>query len=122
MAARRASALSKPPKEGQDVMTDETPPTSEDRLEGEQPTPKQFLTIAETAEMLCVSSTVVYRFIRDGELRAVNFGRGQSRSCLRIRAEWIEEFISSREVTPPKKRRRSFKKPKDGVINFSKDW
>jgi excisionase family DNA binding protein len=58
-------------------------PTSEARL--------GFLTVAEVAEQLRVSSMTVYRLIRSGDLAALRIGRSY-----RLRPGDVDQFLSQR--------------------------
>jgi excisionase family DNA binding protein len=54
-----------------------------------QPVRARFLTVAEVADMLRVSSMTVYRLIKAGDLRAVRVGKSY-----RLREEDIDAFLS----------------------------
>jgi excisionase family DNA binding protein len=58
-------------------------PTSEARL--------GFLTVAEVAEQLRVSSMTVYRLIRSGDLAALRIGRSY-----RLRPADVDQFLARR--------------------------
>jgi excisionase family DNA binding protein len=58
-------------------------PTSEARL--------GFLTVAEVAEQLRVSSMTVYRLIRSGDLAALRIGRSY-----RLRPGDVDQFLARR--------------------------
>jgi excisionase family DNA binding protein len=50
----------------------------------------RLLTISETAKVLGVSRTTIYRFINDGKLKSVRVG------CrLRFRQQDIEDFVNA---------------------------
>ncbi len=51
----------------------------------------RFLTVAEVAELIRVSTMTVYRFIKAGELPAVRVGKSY-----RIREDDVDEFLASR--------------------------
>lgn len=51
----------------------------------------RFLTVAEVAEMMRVSTMTVYRLIKAGELASVRVGRSY-----RIREEDVDAYISRR--------------------------
>lgn len=54
--------------------------------EGE-PSPR-FLTVAEVAYLTRLSKATVYRFVRDGRIRAVRFGRSY-----RVTEAAVDEYI-----------------------------
>lgn len=56
------------------------------------------LSVAQAAEYAGVSSKTVYRAIEDGRLRATALGRS---AALRVRPEWIHDWIESNIYTPP---------------------
>jgi excisionase family DNA binding protein len=58
-------------------------PTSEARL--------GFLTVAEVAEQLRVSSMTVYRLIKSGELQSLRIGRSY-----RLRPADVDQFLARR--------------------------
>ena len=51
----------------------------------------RFLTVAEVAELIRVSTMTVYRLIKAGELPAVRVGKSY-----RIREDDVDEFLASR--------------------------
>lgn len=51
-----------------------------------------LLTVAQVAELLSVSESLVYRLASDGEIPSYRIGRG----ALRFRQEDIEAYLSSR--------------------------
>jgi excisionase family DNA binding protein len=51
----------------------------------------RFLTVAEVADLLRVSSMTVYRLIEAGELRALRVGKS-----FRIGEDDLEQFLGSR--------------------------
>lgn len=57
--------------------------------------PRQLLTLNETAELLAISRTGIYRLVRRGELSPVKIGQR-----LRFRPEHIEEFLRRQAVVP----------------------
>jgi excisionase family DNA binding protein len=57
-----------------------------------------LLTVAEVASELRISVRTVLGYIAAGELRAVGgIGRGRG---YRVRREWLDAFVRSREVAP----------------------
>ncbi|WP_369392467.1 helix-turn-helix domain-containing protein [Streptomyces sp. CG1] len=67
--------------------------------------PARLLSIPAVAAALDVDRRTVYRFIAAGELPVVDLRTGAGRSRVRVPAAGLEEFISSRAVTPPVSRR-----------------
>ena len=53
----------------------------------------KFLTVAEVASMMRVSTMTVYRLIKSGELPAVRVGKGY-----RIRESELQRFLEARSV------------------------
>lgn len=51
----------------------------------------RFLTVAEAADLMRVSSMTVYRFIKNGDLAAVRLGKS-----FRIREDDLDAFLASR--------------------------
>ena len=51
----------------------------------------RFLTVAEAADHMRVSTMTVYRFIKSGELAAVRLGKS-----FRIREDDLDAFLASR--------------------------
>ena len=51
----------------------------------------RFMTVAEVAELMRVSTMTVYRLIKAGDLAAVRVGKSY-----RIREEDVDRFLSSR--------------------------
>jgi excisionase family DNA binding protein len=51
----------------------------------------RFLTVAEVADLMRISTMTVYRFIKAGELSAVRVGKSY-----RIREDDLDAFIASR--------------------------
>ena len=90
--------------------------------EGLQQTTREWLTIAEAAERLRVSKDTVERLVAAGKLKAAEIatpkGRGM-RQRLRIRREWVDNFLLShvRLTSPPIEQRR--RRPKrDTDVDF----
>ena len=54
---------------------------------------KKLLTIQETAEVLNLGKTVVYKYINRMELKSVKIGKSR-----RVSIDAIEHFIRSKEV------------------------
>lgn len=82
--------------------------------------PQRFVTPTDLAKLLRVSPEKVRRWIRRGELKAVDLGIGSSRSCYRVKQEWLDEFLEARSVQPPAprvRRRREEKPPEGGPID-----
>lgn len=59
---------------------------------------QQYQTVREVAELLKVSEVTVRRWIKDGELRAINIGKGW-----RIGANDLETFLEGHETRPSEK-------------------
>jgi excisionase family DNA binding protein len=57
--------------------------------------PRRLLTLNETAELLVISRTGLYRLINAGELSPVRVGQR-----LRFRPEHLEDFLQRRSVLP----------------------
>lgn len=55
------------------------------------------LTVIETAAYVGVSTKTIYRAIEDGRLKAAALGRSAG---LRIRPEWIDEWIDGNLYSP----------------------
>ncbi|MBG02323.1 MAG: excisionase [Acidimicrobiaceae bacterium] len=53
--------------------------------------PARFMTVAEVADLMRVSSMTVYRLIKAGEIRAARVGKSY-----RIREDDVDQFLSSR--------------------------
>jgi excisionase family DNA binding protein len=67
--------------------------------------PARLLSIPAVATALDVDRRTVYRFIAAGDLPVVDLRTGPGRSRVRVPAAGLEEFITSRTVTPPMARR-----------------
>ncbi|MCZ0986441.1 helix-turn-helix domain-containing protein [Streptomyces diastatochromogenes] len=67
--------------------------------------PARLLSIPAVAAALDVDRRTVYRFIAAGDLPVVDLRTGPGRSRVRVPAAGLEEFISSRTVTPAMARR-----------------
>ncbi|MEU3072264.1 helix-turn-helix domain-containing protein [Streptomyces laurentii] len=65
----------------------------------------RLLSIPAVAAALDVDRRTVYRFIAAGELPVVDLRTGPGRSRVRVPAAGLDDFISSRAVTPPVPRR-----------------
>jgi excisionase family DNA binding protein len=52
----------------------------------------QLLTVAQVAELLAVSESLIYRLASDGEIPCYRIGKG----ALRFREEDIESYLASR--------------------------
>jgi excisionase family DNA binding protein len=61
-------------------------------MNDEQPSPR-FLTVAEVAYLTRLSKATVYRFVRDGRIRAVRFGRSY-----RVTEAAVDEYIDNAGV------------------------
>jgi excisionase family DNA binding protein len=57
----------------------------------------RFLTVAEVAEMMRVSSMTVYRMVHAGELPAVRFGRSYRIPESAV-AQWVQAGASDRSA------------------------
>ncbi len=75
----------------------------------------EWLTVDEVAGELKVSKAVVYRLIRNCELKAVNLARksadnggdedkrddkGASKGCYRVQRRWLKAYLDSKIVKP----------------------
>ena len=56
---------------------------------------KPLLTVEEVADFVQVSRHSVWRWIREGKLRAINLGK----RSYRIRQEDLEHFLEERTIT-----------------------
>jgi excisionase family DNA binding protein len=54
-----------------------------------------MLTVKQVAERLGVSVSLVYRLVEQGNLPSSKMG-----GCVRIRPEWVEEFIERNKKSP----------------------
>ncbi len=75
--------------------------------------PDPYVTTAEIARLLRVSSEKVLGWIRRGELTAVNVGNG-SGPRYRVSRDSLDAFLKSREVQPPPKHVRRKPQPPEG--------
>jgi excisionase family DNA binding protein len=57
--------------------------------------PQRLLTLTETAEVLAIPRTGIYRLVNAGELSPVRVGRR-----LRFRPEHLEEYLQRQSVVP----------------------
>lgn len=53
-------------------------------------------TVAEAADKLRISKSLIYAMVQEGKLPAVRFGRKGRRGCLRIREEDIERLTKTK--------------------------
>lgn len=60
------------------------------------------LSVAQAAEYVGVSAKTIYRAVEDGRLRASALGRS---TALRIRPEWIEQWIEEATYVPAERPR-----------------
>ena len=67
--------------------------------------PARLLSVPAVAAALDVDRRTVYRFIAAGDLPIVDLRTGTGRSRVRIPADGLEEFITSRSVASPRSRR-----------------
>ncbi|WP_030957979.1 helix-turn-helix domain-containing protein [Streptomyces sp. NRRL S-378] len=67
--------------------------------------PARLLSVPAVAAALDVDRRTVYRFIAAGELPVVDLRTGTGRSRVRIPADGLEEFITSRSAASPRTRR-----------------
>lgn len=56
---------------------------------------KNLLTLKQAAEILNVSESTVRRLVNDGELRSKQLGKNKSRKTVRIRQEWIDDYLDN---------------------------
>lgn len=83
---------------------------------------KTWLSPPQVAELLGVAHDKVLRFVREGELRAVDLSthRGK-RPRWHISREDLDKFLARRSNSPPPKpRRRRKQNHNDNVIEFYK--
>jgi len=85
----------------------------------------RWLTIGEVAWHLCVSRDTVERWIRNGNLRAVNIGTRSTlvshRRCWRVSSESLKAFLEDRTSSPPPPPSQKVRLgPKTNVIEFIK--
>ena len=70
-------------------------------VDGHGDTSSEWMTVEDVAEKLKTSRSVVYRWIANGDLEAVNLGSGNGqmghRGCYRIQRASLNEFIESGE-------------------------
>ncbi|SIO07020.1 DNA binding domain-containing protein, excisionase family [Rhodovulum sp. ES.010] len=59
---------------------------------------QDYKTVRDVAEQLKVSEATVRRWIRDGELRAIDIGKGW-----RVGANDLGAFLSAHETRPPER-------------------
>ncbi|MBT2450375.1 helix-turn-helix domain-containing protein [Streptomyces sp. ISL-43] len=67
--------------------------------------PSRLLSIPTIADALDVDRRTIYRFIAAGELPVVDLRTGTGRSRVRVPSAALEEFISSRAIAAPMRRR-----------------
>jgi excisionase family DNA binding protein len=70
----------------------------------DQPSPT-VLTLQQVASRLQISVSQVVTLVDAGKLRAFNTGT-KTRRELRIKPEWIDEFVEQSTVEPPRKMTR----------------
>lgn len=63
-----------------------------------RPSQQKFLTVPEVAERLGVTRPHVTGLINDGDLSAINAGRGEEKRALRVSIESVEAFERRRSV------------------------
>lgn len=74
---------------------------------------RDYLRPPQVAEMLSVTHATVITWIRSGMLAASDLALpGSSRPRFFVRREDLDQFIESRAVTPPTKRKARDKPPK----------
>lgn len=56
------------------------------------------LSVRQAASYVGVSTKTIYRAVEDGRLKASCLGRG---AALRIRREWIDEWLDLAVISPP---------------------
>ncbi len=70
----------------------------------------KWLTVDNVAENLKVSRSIVYRWIRTGDLEAVDLGNGNGkiprRGCYRIQKSSLNEFVEAKKVNSISGRRK----------------
>ncbi|MDT9683693.1 helix-turn-helix domain-containing protein [Streptomyces sp. TRM76323] len=67
--------------------------------------PPRLLSVPTVAALLDVDRRTVYRLISAGDLPVVDLRTGPGRSRVRVPADGLDEFISSRAVIPSAARR-----------------
>ncbi len=72
-------------------MTEMIDPTPDIDGPGQESSIGRYLTVAEVARQLRVSNMTVYRFIKSGQLAAVQVGRGY-----RIREKDVRRYLEQR--------------------------
>ena len=92
-----------------DVQSVERPPTN-GYVRG-------VLTPPQAAEQLGVDPSTVIGWIRTGQLRASNIGKGGKRPRYRIRESDLDAFLKSRQPEPPVAKKRRSRQPA-GEIEF----
>jgi excisionase family DNA binding protein len=56
---------------------------------------EKLLTIPEVAALLNVGRTTVYRLVESGELRSKVVGKNKLRKTIRIKKEWVDDYVNS---------------------------
>jgi len=74
------------------------------------------LTVADVAEKVGTSESIILAHIHAGRLVAVNIGLGSQRPRWRLTQEAVTNFLESRAAPRPEPRRR--RKATVGVIEF----
>lgn len=82
---------------------------------GGQPTPNvhapNVLTPPQVAEQLGVDPATVICWIRSGQLKASNVGKGAQRPRYKIRQSDLDQFLKSRQPQPMVTKKRRAKQP-----------
>ncbi|WP_405745441.1 helix-turn-helix domain-containing protein [Streptomyces sp. NBC_01525] len=68
--------------------------------------PSRLLSVPAVAALLDVDRRTVYRLISTGDLPVVDLRTGPERSRVRVPADGLDAFVSSRAVASPTARRR----------------
>lgn len=62
---------------------------------------KPLLTIDEAAKLLNASKSTVRKLINTNHIHSIDISDNPQRRTIRIRPEWVEEFIDKRTIRKP---------------------
>ena len=79
--------------------------------------PRDVLTPPQVGKLLGVDSATVRSWIRSGQLKASNVGKGGQRPRFRVRQSDVDAFLKSRQPQVRTKAKRRFRQPV-GEIEF----